>query len=119
MWKTTMSLTKPRVRRLELPRPLPILLTNIPARLVLPVLLEYLARPAIMLAVVAVVAALTTPAQAQHVNATSALPARPTRAVSALQPAQIGVVANVDDPASVEVARYYLHARDVPEENLI
>lgn len=40
---------------------------------------------------------------------------RPTQ----LQPKNVAVVYNVNDPDSTEVARYYIQARQIPEKNLI
>jgi uncharacterized protein (TIGR03790 family) len=38
---------------------------------------------------------------------------------SQLQPKNVAVVYNINDPDSAEVARYYLRARQIPEKNLI
>lgn len=38
---------------------------------------------------------------------------------SKLTAKNVGVVYNVDDPKSVEVAKYYIKARNIPEQNLI
>ena len=40
-------------------------------------------------------------------------------AVRALEPAEVAVIANVRDRDSLELARYYLHKRQIPREHLI
>ena len=40
-------------------------------------------------------------------------------AESLLRPAQLAVIVNTDDPSSMEVAEYYLRARDIPRRNLL
>lgn len=40
-------------------------------------------------------------------------------AESMLRPAQLAVIVNTDDPSSMEVAEYYLRARDIPRRNLL
>lgn len=58
---------------------------------------------------------LATKAMAGAVDASKKIPSRP----SLLKPEDVAVIYNVNDAQSVEVARYYLQARQVPAENLI
>lgn len=47
------------------------------------------------------------------------MPLLPTPASGALTPAQIGVIANTASKDSLEIARYYIERRGIPEGNLI
>jgi uncharacterized protein (TIGR03790 family) len=47
------------------------------------------------------------------------LAATATQAAPALQPAQLGVVINDDEPNSVELGEYYRLARGIPEANIV